>query len=370
MAVIQGTFAAGFTSSRTIGPVDLTPRGTGMPLPEKLRRDLEKHFATDFSKVRVYVDQRAAQLGASAITAGTNIYFAPGRYDPASTRGQQLIARELVHVMQQRGGLKNPFGNSQAIVFDARLEAQADQLSAGAVNALQAKSAPRVFAVRDAGDACCEECAEEGGSPCAGRKVPVLSRFIRVLGKEYGGVTKTIIKGNRVNAPRKASMKQKRGTARQLKKYFDVVMTKTKSKDEECRGTRAPSAWGWRRTMWDGDQRPAWDATALAILPAHCQICGMGTAATARDHIVPYRRYISDNAPTNVFCDGTCHYLGVSMADATTWSCDVNNLRPLCTNCNSVKATTDRNDPQNVSAPPTLIGPCPSNCPTCGSICL
>ena len=35
---------------------------------------------------------------------GSDIVFAPGQYDPASQAGQQLIAHEMSHVLQQRQG--------------------------------------------------------------------------------------------------------------------------------------------------------------------------------------------------------------------------------------------------------------------------
>jgi len=370
--VVQGTFWAGVRGSRVAPDADLSPRGPGMVLPETLRRDLEAFFTTDFSSVRVHIDQRAAQLGASAVTAGTNIFFAPGRYEPATQRGLQLLARELVHVMQQRGGIRNPFGNVAAIFFDARLEAEADRLSAGAVRMLSAKNAARPLAVVEESEdePCCDECEE--GAPCAGTKVPTMRSLIRVFGstKIGNGKVHRVINGKRVNPPRKSSEKQKKFTKRQMKKMFDHHIQTKKSKTDECKGNRPPSKWGWKKKMWDGDSRPGWSVNATNLLPGNCQICGNNTAATCRDHIVPYRKYISDNASVQLFCDGTCHYLGVSMADASTWSNDLDNLRPLCTNCNSTKGVIDKKNPQNVAAPPTLVGPCPSSCPTCKSICL
>jgi uncharacterized protein DUF4157 len=61
----------------------------------------------DFSDVRVHsgalADRAAAMLGARAFTVGRDIVFASGEYDPASARGQWLIAHELTHVVQQFG---------------------------------------------------------------------------------------------------------------------------------------------------------------------------------------------------------------------------------------------------------------------------
>ena len=57
--------------------------------------------------VRVHTDDRAEALASSvsarAFTTGTDVYFAKGEYSPGSSDGQQLLAHELTHVVQQRG---------------------------------------------------------------------------------------------------------------------------------------------------------------------------------------------------------------------------------------------------------------------------
>ena len=80
-------------------------RGSGSPLPEPVRSFMEARLGADFSNVRVHSDSRAMDLNreinAKAFTQGTDIYFRPGAYDPRSTQGQQLLAHELTHVVQQ-----------------------------------------------------------------------------------------------------------------------------------------------------------------------------------------------------------------------------------------------------------------------------
>ena len=60
-----------------------------------------------FSDVRVHTDSLATSLARSvqarAFTTGADIYFASGEYSPGSSSGQQLLAHELTHVVQQRG---------------------------------------------------------------------------------------------------------------------------------------------------------------------------------------------------------------------------------------------------------------------------
>jgi hypothetical protein len=66
---------------------------------------MESRFGHDFSRVRVHSDTRADEsartVQARAYTVGTDIVFRAGEYSPDSTDGQQLLAHELTHVIQQ-----------------------------------------------------------------------------------------------------------------------------------------------------------------------------------------------------------------------------------------------------------------------------
>ncbi len=83
------------------------PPGSGQPLDGEARAFMEPRFGHDFSRVRIHTDSRAAEsarsFGALAYTLGENIVFGPGRYNPATTSGRQLLAHELTHVLQQSG---------------------------------------------------------------------------------------------------------------------------------------------------------------------------------------------------------------------------------------------------------------------------
>jgi hypothetical protein len=90
---------------------------------------MEAAFKTTFADVRVHVGPQATAIGALAFTRGTDLFFAPGHYDPLTLRGQQLLAHELTHVVQQRAGrVKNPFGSGVAVVHDRALEDEADRM--------------------------------------------------------------------------------------------------------------------------------------------------------------------------------------------------------------------------------------------------
>ena len=85
--------------------------GGGHPLSDSVRSAMENSFQTDFSGVRVHTDSKADTLNhalnARAFTTGSDIFFKRGEYNPASSQGQQLLAHELTHVVQQ--GHSRPF---------------------------------------------------------------------------------------------------------------------------------------------------------------------------------------------------------------------------------------------------------------------
>nr|MCM0593799.1 DUF4157 domain-containing protein [Gloeotrichia echinulata DEX184] len=65
-------------------------------------------FGADFSGVKVHTDGQSDQLNRSiqarAFTTGQDVFFRQGEYNPGSRGGQELIAHELTHVVQQNGG--------------------------------------------------------------------------------------------------------------------------------------------------------------------------------------------------------------------------------------------------------------------------
>jgi ribosomal protein S18 acetylase RimI-like enzyme len=136
---------AGNAFSVDSGALGLASCG-GRPLPEAVRGQMEAALGADFSNVRVHVGPQAERISAIAFTVGSDIYFAPGRYQPDTVHGQQLLGHELAHVVQQRAGrVRNPLGSGLAVVQDHALEAEADRLGQRAAMhrvAAQAKFAP------------------------------------------------------------------------------------------------------------------------------------------------------------------------------------------------------------------------------------
>ncbi len=85
--------------------------GGGQPLDESTRSFMEPRFGHDFSRVRVHTDERAAEsaraVNALAYTAGQDVVFGGGQYEPETMEGKKLLAHELTHVVQQKQGMVN-----------------------------------------------------------------------------------------------------------------------------------------------------------------------------------------------------------------------------------------------------------------------
>ncbi|HEX2854246.1 MAG TPA: DUF4157 domain-containing protein [Opitutaceae bacterium] len=80
---------------------------TGARLPRSLREEMEAALGADLGAVRVHTggpaNEAACHHEAEAFASGRDVYFRAGRFAPHTTDGRQLIAHELVHVLQQTG---------------------------------------------------------------------------------------------------------------------------------------------------------------------------------------------------------------------------------------------------------------------------
>jgi len=85
-------------------------RGGGQSLDAGLQRSMGQAMGADFSGVKVHTDAQSDQLNqsiqAKAFTTGQDVFFRQGAYDPGSRGGQELIAHELTHVVQQKEEIK------------------------------------------------------------------------------------------------------------------------------------------------------------------------------------------------------------------------------------------------------------------------
>jgi hypothetical protein len=74
---------------------------------------MERRFGHDFEHVRVHsgipAQQSARMLNARAFTVGQHIVFGANEYAPNTDAGRRVIAHELVHVLQQRQSISEPW---------------------------------------------------------------------------------------------------------------------------------------------------------------------------------------------------------------------------------------------------------------------
>jgi len=78
----------------------------GQPLEARTAGFMASRLGHDFGRVRVHADTQAAAsaraVGANAYTVGRHVVFGPDRYRPGTPAGDELIAHELTHVLQQQ----------------------------------------------------------------------------------------------------------------------------------------------------------------------------------------------------------------------------------------------------------------------------
>lgn len=90
------------------GAVAAATSSTGSALPASIMRKFESSLGADLSSVRVHTGAASASaasaVGARAYTMGQDIHFGAGQFDPSSGSGQHLLAHEVAHTVQQRGG--------------------------------------------------------------------------------------------------------------------------------------------------------------------------------------------------------------------------------------------------------------------------
>ena len=111
--------------------------GSGQSLDGRVRSRMESAFGESFSGVEVHADSNAAglsgDLNARAFTVGHHIAFGTGEYQPGTLIGDALIAHELAHVMQQRGGAATAGPAQKGTTGSGALEDDADATAVGAM---------------------------------------------------------------------------------------------------------------------------------------------------------------------------------------------------------------------------------------------
>src|SRR3954451_1542796 len=109
-------------------------RGGGSPLEASLASSFSGRLGHAVDDVRVHTDSTAAALtravSARAFATGTDIFFAPGEYQPGSPAGRELIAHEVAHTDQQRGAPLNgpPLVSNRGEPLEVQADGVAGQL--------------------------------------------------------------------------------------------------------------------------------------------------------------------------------------------------------------------------------------------------
>ena len=116
-------------------------RGSGQSLDAGLQAKMGQAMGADFSGVKVHTDSQSDQLNksiqAKAFTTGQDVFFRQGSYEPSSRSGQELIAHELTHVVQQTGQKAIPIQrkeNQVKAAFAARNMVTQARLNIGELN--------------------------------------------------------------------------------------------------------------------------------------------------------------------------------------------------------------------------------------------
>ncbi|MCC6993600.1 MAG: DUF4157 domain-containing protein [Deltaproteobacteria bacterium] len=104
----------------------------GSPLPAATRVRFEASLGGSLAGVRVHDGaasaQAAASIGARAFTAGQDIHFGAGEYQPGTSSGDHLLAHEVAHTRQQAGASASPGIHTKLAVSSPgdNAEAEAD----------------------------------------------------------------------------------------------------------------------------------------------------------------------------------------------------------------------------------------------------
>jgi hypothetical protein len=106
---LQKKEAGGSTASTTnVSTYVGSLNGKGHAISPLANQFFSSRIGYDFSQVRIHTDKEAADsaksVNAKAYTIGNNIVFNEGQYNTESQEGKRLLAHELTHVVQQKGG--------------------------------------------------------------------------------------------------------------------------------------------------------------------------------------------------------------------------------------------------------------------------
>ena len=106
-------------------------KGGGSSLDKAFREKVEPEMGADFSDVKVHsgseADKLSKEIQAKAFTTGQDIFFRQGEYEPGSRGGQELLAHELTHVIQQNQGVRAKTVQRQSQASEAKSKTPSPQ---------------------------------------------------------------------------------------------------------------------------------------------------------------------------------------------------------------------------------------------------
>ena len=118
--VVQREAAASSPAQSVPTPAPISHGGAGAPLPSSVRSHMEPRFGASLGHVRVHTGDSAAKdsasLNANAFTVGQHIYFGKDKFQPQSSGGQELIAHEVTHTIQQGATSQGDVAHRSAVV--------------------------------------------------------------------------------------------------------------------------------------------------------------------------------------------------------------------------------------------------------------
>src|SRR5512138_2995680 len=123
-------------------------RGGGQSLDSTVQTKMSDATGQDFSDVKVHTGPEShalnESLSAKAFTTGHDIFFREGAYDPGSSSGQELLAHELTHVVQQSSGRVGSGGGGMTVNAPGdSFEQEADSVAKAVTSSAAAPSLQR-----------------------------------------------------------------------------------------------------------------------------------------------------------------------------------------------------------------------------------
>ncbi|HEX7841730.1 MAG TPA: DUF4157 domain-containing protein [Kofleriaceae bacterium] len=113
--------------TRAIAVLQAPRLDQAVPLEPSVGARMSRLFGVDLTNVEVIPESPAVTGSAKAVTKEDAVHFRPGAYQPGTPEGDRLIAHELAHVVQRRGGRSERTGTRR------ELEREADRAAALAV---------------------------------------------------------------------------------------------------------------------------------------------------------------------------------------------------------------------------------------------